>query len=278
MAKKTGGNPFFLTQLLYSLYQDNLLVFNPSQSLLNSKENEQGNWQWNIKQIESLSITDNVVELMIRKIEKLDEKTKQIIKLAACIGNQFNLEILSIINNKSQKITAKELQSALDESLVIPLDNQYKVPILWNSKELSNKLSENDAEYSTYIPYKFLHDRVQQAAYALIPEEEKKQVHLQIGRLLLKNITEDELQNNIFDIVNQLNEASDLITEQLEKDELAQLNLQAGKKAKASTAYEPALRYLETGLKLLPFNSWENQYKLTLDIHIRNFRSSLLEY
>ncbi len=276
MAKKTDGNPFFLTQLLYSLYQDNLLVFNPSQSPVNAKDKEQCDWQWNIKQITSLSITENVVDLMISKIEKLAQKTQQILKLAACIGNQFNLEILSVINNKSPKITAKELQSALDESLVIPLDNQYKVPLLENSLQLSNKLSENDAEYSTYIPYKFLHDRVQQAAYSLIPEAEKKQVHLQIGRLLLKNIKKDDLQNRIFDIVNQLNEGLDLITDQSESNQLVKLNLQAGKKAKASTAYESALKYLDTGSELLTKNSWDNQYQLTLEVQVETLEALYL--
>ncbi|NEP77841.1 MAG: serine/threonine-protein kinase PknK, partial [Okeania sp. SIO3B3] len=268
VAKKTGGNPFFLTQLLYSLYQENLLVFNSHQS----KDNQQSYWQWNIDEIESVSITDNVVELMVRKIEKLDKKTQQVLKLGACIGNHFNLEILSIVNNKPQVVTAKEIQSALDEGLIIPLDNNYKVPLLWNSEELSNS-SDISSQYSTFIPYKFLHDRVQQAAYSLIPEAEKKQVHLQVGRLLLKNLKEapnkeDELQNNIFDIVNQLNEGLDLITDQLEKDELAKLNLQAGKKAKASTAYETALKYLETGIKLLNFHQWNYQGSLIFEIHL----------
>ena len=276
VAKKTGGNPFFVTQLLYSLYQENLLVFNSHQSFLNSEDNQQGYWQWNIEQIKSVSITDNVVELMVGKIEKLNEETQNILKLAACIGNHFNLEILAIVNNKSPIVTAKELQSALDEGLVIPLDNNYKVPLLWNSEELSNQSTKISSKYSTYIPYKFLHDRVQQAAYSLIPEAEKKQVHLQIGRLLLKNIKKDELQNNIFDIVNQLNEGSALITEQLEKHELAKLNLQAGKKAKASTAYEPALRYLENGLEFLASNSWEDQYRLTLDLHLETLETLYL--
>ena len=275
MEDKTDGNPFFLTQLLYSLYQENLLVFNNSQSSVNREKN-QCDWQWNIEQIANLSITENVVDLMISKIAKLDLSTQRILKLAACIGNQFNLEILAIINNKSQKITAKELQSALDKSLVIPLDNQYKVPLLEASLELSNQLSEKDADYLPYIPYKFLHDRIQQAAYALIPESEKKQVHLQIGRLQLQNITENELPNNIFDIVNQLNEGSELISDQLEKNQLAELNLQAGKKAKASTAYESALRYLETSSKLLIGNSWENQYQLTLDIQVETLEAQYL--
>ena len=260
VAKKTAGNPFFLTQLLNYLYQESFLAFKPAQS--------PSYWQWDLEEIERVSITDNVVELMVRKIEKLDEKTKQVLKLAACIGNKFNLEILAFVNNKSQIITAQEIQSALDEGLIIPLDNSYKVPLLWSSEELSNNSSDISSQNYTYIPYKFLHDRVQQAAYSLIPEAEKKQVHLQVGRLLLKNIQGDELQNNIFDIVNQLNEGRDLITDQLEKDELAKLNLQAGKKAKASTAYEPALKYLELGLELLGINSWKNNYQLTLELHL----------
>ncbi|MFN5970324.1 MAG: AAA family ATPase [Microcystis sp.] len=268
IVKKTGGNPFFLTQLLYSLYQNNLLVFNRSQSSLNLKDNERGYWRWNIEQIESLSITENVVDLMVRKIEKLDDKTQQVLKLAACIGNQFNLEILSIINNKPPKITAEDLQSALDEGLVIPLDNKYKYPLLCNLEELSNKPLEDALEYPTYIPYKFLHDQVQQAAYALIPEEEKKQIHLKIGRLLLENIKEDVLENNIFDIVNQLNEGSNLITDPFEKNSLALLNLQAGKKSKASTAYESSLKYLEFGLSLLTLDHWESNYQLILDLYL----------
>jgi predicted ATPase/GAF domain-containing protein len=272
IAKKTGGNPFFTTQLFYSLYQDNLLVFTTSQSV----DNEWVNWQWNIKEIENLTITDNVVDLMIRKIEKLDKKTQQILKLAACIGNQFNLAILSIINNQSVIITAKQLQDALFQGLVIPLDNKYKIPLLWNSGELSNDLTENNSESSIYIRYKFLHDRVQQAAYSLISEEEKKQVHLQIGRLLLQNIKEYELLNNIFDIVSQLNEGSNLITEQSEKDELAKLNLQAGKKAKASTAYQSSLIYFEIGINLLSLNSWEKDYELMMEIHLEKLESLFL--
>ena len=113
-----------------------------------------------------------------------------------------------------------------------------------------------------------MHDRVQQAAYALIPEAEKKQVHLQVGRLLLKNTSYNELKENIFDIINQLNEGIELITEQTERDTLAKLNLEAAKKAKASTAYEQAIKYLEIGLELLSLDSWDLQYNLSLEIHV----------
>ncbi|NET27539.1 AAA family ATPase [Okeania sp. SIO1I7] len=272
VAKKTGGNPFFMTQLLDSLYQENLLVFNSHKQ----QDNRQSYWQWDIEEIERVSITDNVVELMVGKIEKLDKKTQQVLKLAACIGNKFNLEILAIVNNKSQTVTANELQSALHEGLILPLKNNYKVPLLWNPEDLSNHLSQNYFESSKYIPYKFSHDRVQQAAYSLIPAAEKKQVHLQIGRLLLKNLEEDELQNKIFDVVNQLNQGSSLIAEQWEKDELAKLNLQAGKKAKAATAYETALEYLEISGKLLAENSWEKWYKLTLEVQVETLEALYL--
>jgi len=257
---KTGGNPFFLTQLLLSLYQENLIIFNGNQSWLKPEDNQQIYWQWDIEQIKKVSITDNVVELMASKITKLEDQAQQVLKLAGCIGNQFNLELLAVVNNKSKTATARELQSALDEGLVIPLDHNYKVPLLGNP--------EISSEFSGYIPYKFLHDRVQEAAYSLIPEVEKKIIHLQIGRLLFKNISKDELENKIFDLVNQLNQGIDLITDSSEKTELVQLNLQAGKKAKASTAYESALKYLETSLELLPETSWNKYYQLTLEVHL----------
>ncbi|WP_334729060.1 AAA family ATPase [Nostoc sp.] len=263
VSKKTQGNPFFLTQLLHFLYRENIFLFDPNKK----------SWYWNIKDIKRVEITDNVVDLTIAKITKLDEKTQKILQLAACIGNKFNLEVLSVVNKKSQITTARELQAAIKAGLILPLSNDYKIPLLWNQEELSRETSEIFDAFSPkipkYIPYKFLHDRVQQAAYALIPEEEKKAVHLQIGRLLLENTQENKLEENIFDIVNQLNEGVELITECSERDNLAKLNLQAGKRAKASTAYQPALRYLETGLALLSPNSWEKQYKLTLEIYVK---------
>ena len=272
MNKKTGGNSFFLTQLLETLYKEMLLVFNNSQICSTKEESKGGVWQWDIEQIQRVGITDNVIELMSRKIEKLDEATQNVLKLAACIGNQFNLEILSVVNRKSQTVTSQELQQALKEGLIFPLSNDYKLPLLWSQEEMSSDTSEISSvfipRYPKSIPYKFLHDRVQQAAYILIPEEDKKAVHLQIGRLLLNNTQEDQLEENIFSIVNQINEGAELLTEQLERDELAKLNLKAGKKSKASTAYKASLKYLEIGLGLLDSNSWDYHYKLTWELYI----------
>ncbi|MGB5970467.1 MAG: serine/threonine-protein kinase PknK [Spirulinaceae cyanobacterium] len=260
---KTHGNPFFLTQILQYLYKEKLLVFHHTSR----------KWRWDTQEIESVEITDNVIELTIKKIAELDKKTQKILQLAACIGNQFNLETLSIVSNKSLITTAKKLQVALEEGFILPLDNSYKIPLLWNQEELARDTSEVISafvpEIPKDIPYRFLHDRVQQAAYSLIPQEKRKVVHLQLGRLLRKNTRETESEKNVFDIVNHLNEGSELITETSEKNDLAELNLLAGKKAKASTAYQTALKYLETGLKLLSSDSWKKHYKLTLDIYIR---------
>ncbi|WP_089093848.1 AAA family ATPase [Nodularia sp. NIES-3585] len=272
VTEKTAGNSFFVTQLFQILYKEKLLIFTVPQIPINEGEHNRGFWQWDIEQIQGVGITDNVVDLMVRKIERLDQNTQNILKLAACVGNNFNLEILSIVNKKSPIVTSQELQPALQEGLLIPLSNDYKLPLLWSQEEISSDASEIDLAFipqtAASIFYKFLHDRVQQAAYSLILEGDKKSIHLQIGRLLWKNTQADELDENIFNIVNQLNEGAELIAEQLEKDELAKLNLQAGKKSKASTAYAPALKYLETGLQLLASNSWSEQYKLTFEFHV----------
>jgi predicted ATPase/signal transduction histidine kinase/CheY-like chemotaxis protein len=287
---KTNGNPFFLTQLLQFLYTEYLLLFNPPESPL-SKGGVQGSafvlggseggfWQWDIKQIRAVGITDNVVELMVSKIEKLDESTQNVLKLAACVGNRFDLDVLSVVNAKSLSETAAELWSALQEGLIVPLSDDYKIPMLWNQDVRSSSSSETSAslipDFSSSIPYKFLHDRVQQAAYVLIPDDHKKEVHLKVGQLLLKNTKQNELEENIFDIVNQLNIGSQLLTQQLERDELAGLNLMAGKKAKAATAYQAAIRYLNLGLKLLGSDSWQNQYELTLELHVETIEAEYL--
>lgn len=259
---KTNSNPFFLTQLLQSLYTENLLLFNF----------HTGCWQWDIEQIKSIEITDNVVELMSQKIVKLDERTQNVLKLAACIGNRFDLDVLAVVNAKSPSETADELWSALQEGLILPLSDDYKIPLLWNQDVESITDSEVSPsfipQYPLSIPYRFLHDRVQQAAYALIPEDQKKQIHLKVGQLLLENTQSDELEENIFDLVNQLNIGAELIVNQPEREHLAQLNLNAGKKAKHSAAYEPALKYLEMGLDLLDSDGWQQQYELTLELHI----------
>jgi predicted ATPase/signal transduction histidine kinase len=263
MFNKTNGNPFFLTQLLQFLYTENLLTFDSCT----------GRCQWDIEQIQSVGITENVVELMIGKIEKLDEKTQNVLKLGACIGNRFDLDVLAVVNGKSPSATATELWPALQDGLIVPLSDDYKTPMLWNQE--AEAMSNSEISPSP-IPYKFLHDRVQQAAYALIPGDKRKEVHYKVGKLLLKNTKQDDLEENIFNIVNQLNISVELIANQEEKNELAKLNLIAARKAKLSTAYKTALTHLKISLGLLPPDSWQHQYELALAIHVEAVEAQYL--
>jgi predicted ATPase/signal transduction histidine kinase/CheY-like chemotaxis protein/tRNA A-37 threonylcarbamoyl transferase component Bud32 len=260
--QKTQGNPFFLTQLLTSLHQDNLLHFDFNQRC----------WQWDIDTLQEINITENVVELVVNQIQKLSPQTQTVLQLAACIGDKFTLEILAIVNQKSQPETAIDLWEALKASFVIPLSNSYKIPLVFDAE--ATIADDIDIAASPWLPtadasitYKFLHDRVQQAAYSLIPDSQKQETHLKIGQRLLQNIPPEERKENIFALVNQLNYGVDLLTCESEKYVLAELNLIATQKAKASAAYESAIRYVRVGLELLPVDSWHSQYELTLALY-----------
>ena len=244
---KTGGNPFFVTEFLKTLSTEQLFTF----------DYDQGQWQWNLEAIKAQQITDNIVELMANKVQKLPSETLSVLKLAACIGNQFDLEKLAVVFEKTSRETATALITAITEGFILPLNDTYKLMEL-----------EVEGITEQAISYKFAHDRIQQAVYLLILDSEKQVVHLRVGRLLLNNTSTEILEQNIFDIVNQLNKGQALIEQLSERTKLAQLNLQAGKKAKASAAYQPAFKYLRFGLGLLEEDCWVNQYKLTLEIYL----------
>jgi len=235
---KTAGNPFFVNEFLKTLYTDNLLTF----------DFEHLNWGWNIAQIESENITENVVDLMIGKLKKLPYTTQQILILAACIGAKFDLNTLSIINKKSPQEVFPELVMAAQSGLILAIS------------ELDEQLLVQD--------YKFLHDRVQQAAYALIDEPHKQIVHLQIGRNLLGKTLPEGLADRLFEIVDHLNHGIELVTDQPERDEIARLNLIAGQKAKAALAHNVAQKYLATARVGLAASSWQTNYDLTLDLYL----------
>ena len=257
ICNKTGGNPFFLTQLLQALYQENLLKFDFSPLEV------KGGWDWSIDEIQAIGITDkSVVELVASRIEQLPAATQEVLKLAACVGDKFALDVLSLVSEKSANATATELYSALQAGLILPLSDAYRIPLVFDKSESINLKLD-----TSRVSYKFLHDRVQQAAYSLIPEHQKQSTHLKIGQLLLQNTPSNKLEENIFDIVNQLNVGIDTISQPAEKIELAKLNLMAGRKAKAANAYEAAVRYLRVAMELLPADCWQSQYQLTLAIY-----------
>jgi predicted ATPase/signal transduction histidine kinase/CheY-like chemotaxis protein len=234
--RKTGGNPFFINEFLKTLYTENLLAFDFKHLI----------WRWNIAQIEFKNITENVVSLMIGKLKKLPYTTQKILRLAACIGANFDLTTLSIISDKSPGEVFSELVSAAQSGLI------------WTTSDLDEQLLVQD--------YKFLHDRVQQAAYALIDEAQKQTVHLQIGRNLLRKTLPEGLSDRLFEIVDHLNHGIELVTEQAERDEIARLNLIAGQKAKAAIAYSVAKKYLATAKVWLVASSWQTNYDLTLEL------------
>lgn len=254
---KTGGNPFFLTQLLKTLYAEKLIKF----------DFVTGTWNWSLQQIQSVGITDcNVVELVARNLQTLPELTQKVLKLAACIGNQFNLEVLAIVNEASPEETAAQLWDALQAGLILPGSEAYKIPLF--AEQSFKTAGETISDESNTIAYKFLHDRVQQAAYSLIPEAQKQETHLKIGQLLLQATTLEGIEVIVFDLVNQLNVAVELISSRSEQYQLAHLNLIATQKAKAAIAYEAALQYVTVGLQLLTPDSWKEDYTLTFSLYL----------
>ncbi|MFB2891761.1 AAA family ATPase [Aerosakkonemataceae cyanobacterium BLCC-F50] len=242
---KTEGNPFFLKQFLKSLYEEKLLKFDFVQYY----------WQWDLEQIRAKGMTENLVELLTRKIEELPEKIQTILKLSACIGNHFDLESLRIITETPLENLVENLQEAIRKELIKCSVSRKVLPKNPRKKELPN------------ITYEFVHDRIQQAAYSLIPTTETKAIHWQIGLLLLHNSSKEVQEEKIFQIVNQLNQGIELCKDQFQKYELANLNLIAAKKARLATAYEAEFQYLTVGINLLGKDCWRTQYNLTLEIH-----------
>ncbi|NEQ65212.1 MAG: AAA family ATPase, partial [Symploca sp. SIO2D2] len=235
--QKTGGNPFFINSFLQALQEENLLRFHQATR----------SWQWDLAAIAAKSFTDNVVELMVAKLQQLPESIQEILSLAACLGAEFNLTILTWIEEKSPQEIFASLKIALDRYFIVPL----------------SELDENLLIQS----YKFAHDRIQQAAYTLIPEAERAQKHITIGRILLENTPEREQEEKLFNIVDQLDRGIAWLRDSEEREALARLNLQAGIKAREANAYGAVLFYLDTGISLLEENSWQTQYQLTLDLY-----------
>ncbi|OWY64091.1 serine/threonine protein kinase [cyanobacterium TDX16] len=236
--RKTEGNPFFVSEFLRMLYGGNLLTFDAKQL----------NWQWDIAQIEAQDITDNVVELLLLQLKSLPEETRQILRLAACVGAEFDLDTLAIACEKSLPAISLDLLAAIHAGLIQPLS------------ELDENLLVQE--------YKFLHDRVQQAAYALIDESQKQVVHLQIGRNLLEKTSLQQRSKRLFEIVDHLNYGIELVWDRAERDEIAKLNLLAGQKAKGAIAYCTASKYLTTGRQWLEASSWQTNYDLTLELYV----------
>lgn len=250
--QKTQGNPFFATQFLRALHQDKLITFDPNI----------GYWQCDIVRAQAAAVTDNVVEFMALQLQKLQETTQTALKLAACIGAQFDLQTLAIVSEQSLTEVATSLWKALQEGLILPQGDAYKFYV--------GEAEVERLDISKLFSYKFLHDRIQQAAYSLIPADDRATIHARIGRLLFSHCSSTNQEERIFEIVGHLNAGSGLIVDPAERIDLAGLNLIAGRKAIGSTAYAAALAYLDRAISLLPGNTWTQHYTFTLELY--NYR------
>jgi PAS domain S-box-containing protein len=226
---KTGGNPFFLLQTIKTLVESRMIFFDPKNRI----------WQWDALSIENMQITENIVDLMVGKIRQLTPKAQQLLFLASCMGFRFSLSHLSIIAELPDTEILEMLQPTISEGFIIAGAEQYQ----------------------------FAHDRIQQAAYSLIPEEERPAQHLKIGRLLLENTPEEKLIENVFKIIDHMNRGLSLITEKKERQRIAELNLAAGRQAKTSTAFTHAINYFVSGISALGSDSWNERYDLVFPLH-----------
>jgi PAS domain S-box-containing protein len=228
--EKTDGNPFFVIQFLHVLADEGLLIF----------DQEQARWSWDLDGIHAKRYTDNVVQLLAGKLTRLPLETQDALRQLACLGNVADVAMLSIVLETSEKEVHASLWEARRQQLIDPLDRSYK----------------------------FVHDRVQEAAYALIPETARAGAHLVIGRLLLAQTPPEKRDETIFEIVNQLNRGATLITSHDEREQLAELNLAAGMRAKAASAYASALTYFIAGAELLPDDAWERRQELAFELEL----------
>jgi len=246
---KTQGNPFFIQQFLATLIHRDLLRFDA----------ESGTWRWDTGAIRRAELTDNVVELMIESLQRLPSETQRILTLASCIGHSFDLETLVAIADKGIVDVAAALFDGMKTGLVIPLDRDYRfveaLPVGDGGASLSR------------VRYAFVHDRVLQAAYSLAETEQHARLHLQIGRHLRKHMAGDPRDEDILDLVHHLNLGASGITDAAERLDVITLDLRAGRRAKAATAYHAAAEYLRVGIDLVREEDWTSHHQLCFDLH-----------
>lgn len=231
--QKTNGNPFFSRQCLFTLSENQAIYFN----------RDENSWQYNLRLVQDAAISDNVLELMSGQIRRLAPAVQQTLKTASCVGNQFNLPLLSKLSGESLDKTAATLSTAIDKGLIVPVYS-------WDKEDVED--------------YKFLHDRVQQAAYSLMTEEEQLNLRLKVGRILLENATEFDKEDKVYEIADHLHFAKSLLHDEDEIQQYIRVSLAASMRAKNATAYQPALRYITQAMDSM--RSWKPASTLTRDL------------
>ena len=236
--EKTSGNPFFVIQFLTALNEDGLLAFDPVARA----------WRWDIDRIRARSYTDNVADLLVEKMKRLSAPTRGAMKKLACLGNVAEIVTLTLVHEKREEATHAALWEAVYAGLLLRQESAYT----------------------------FLHDRIQQAAYSLIPEEHRAEEHLGIGRAMLASMTADQLAEHLFDVASQLNRGAALLIDRDEKAQVATIDLRAGRRAKTSGAHASACAYLAAGMALLEERDWGSQYELVFNLWLERAECEVL--
>ena len=244
--RKTAGNPFFLHQFLDSLNDHGHLRYRAADD----------SWEWDLPAIEQATYTDNVIDVLLEKIGHLPAATRHLLQLAASCGNRFTLDTLALAVARTPWHTQQDLWPALTAGLIQPLDARYKY--------IDGDTHAGDSG----ISYRFLHDRVQQAAYVVADAGVRATNHLCIGRLLLRRTPQERQDEKLFELVEQLNAGRALIDDAAERMQLAALNLRAGEKARRCAAFQATLEHMRTGLDLLPADAWQLHADLWLDLQL----------
>jgi predicted ATPase len=257
--ERSAGNPFFADELLTNLHEQRFIEFDyPS-----------AEWHWDIKKIQSVRTSDNVVEFMITRLLQLPATTLDLLKKAACIGNRFDSQLLANVVQCDREQLRNYLEPALKAQVLVSISGDHTLEGAYDGRTI-----ETQIESATI--YRFQHDRIQQATYEMIDTKEKPAIHLLIGKTMLNTYSKQEVDDKVVSIANHMNKAKILILEVAEKLSLSELNLAAGIKAKASIAYQTAYEFLKTGISLLTSKSWEDHYELSYNLYEHFSQSAFL--
>ncbi|MBK9109483.1 MAG: AAA family ATPase [Saprospiraceae bacterium] len=246
--RRTRGNPFFVKQFIEKLIEEKIITF----------DRELLCWVYDLDAIGNMELSEYVVDLILGKLKKMSEPAQELIQLASCIGNTFDLDSLVLVSTNTKERCAEYLQEIISNEFISPIGSWQKFHSddLWNSFSFNNQTPN----YS----FRFQHDRIQQAAYNMLSEEVRISKHLHIGKLLLNKAEGPALEELLFDILNHLNVGFPLLTDVSDKNELAELNLRAGKRALKNNAIRPAANYFKIGMALLVSNQNSELFKSLL--------------
>lgn len=263
LGSKTGGNPFFITELLKQLIRKDLIRFDGT-----AGSEGQGAWIWDLSKIKDAAISDNVVELLLQRMRSLPKESQDLLRTASSIGSSFDLYTLAQITNYSYKEIIKLIGDTVSEELFIPVGEEYR-----RIDSLTDEKTEENKNTALSIRLRFQHDRVQQAGYELLSEQERPKLHLSIAKVLLSSTPKEMIEEKIFDIVSHCNKGVTSTTDHNDLKQFLELNRIAAKRARSAAAYSSCLDYLKSADKLLkqitPDENkiWADDYQLAYDLY-----------